>query len=57
MMLWTYQKSLGTSPVTLFTLSEISEYEVFLLLNIILKPQNRQAWILSPQGYLKSQLK
>jgi hypothetical protein len=50
-------KSLGTSPVTLFTLSEISEYEVFLLLSIILKPQNRQAWILSPQGYLKSQLK
>jgi hypothetical protein len=26
-------ENLGTSPVTLFTLSEISEYEVFLLLS------------------------
>ncbi len=40
-------ENLVTSPETLFTLSEISEYDVFL----------RLVLILSPQGYLKSQLK
>jgi hypothetical protein len=34
-------ENLGTSPVTLFTLSEISEYEVFLLLSNIKTSKSR----------------